>query len=55
MILLKEIDVMTKCKIGNQILTMLTNNNIAAGDKITITIETTRSGAIKEIEIKEGE
>ena len=52
---MKYIDTMTKCKIGNQILAILNRENIAAGDKVTITIATTKSGAIKEIEIKEGE
>lgn len=49
------IDTGTKCKIGNQILAILNRENITAGDKIAIAIETTKSGAIKKIEIKEGE
>ena len=52
---MKCIDTITKCKIGNQILEILNRENITAGDKITITIETTKSGAIKKIEIREGE
>lgn len=50
---MKQLDTMTKCKIGNQILQLLQRNNIEAGSKITIEIETTKSGAIKNVEIKE--
>lgn len=52
---MKNIDTMTKCKIGNQILSQLNSQNVEAGSKITITITTLKNGAIKEIEIKEEE
>jgi len=50
---MKNLDTMTKCKIGNQILSQLNSHNVAAGSKITITITTLKNGAIKDIEIKE--
>ena len=50
---MKYIDTMTKCKIGNKVLTILNKEKIAAGNKITIVIATTKSGAIKDVEIKE--
>ena len=49
---MKNLDTMTKCKIGNQILSQLNSHNVAAGSKITITITTLKNGAIKDIEIK---
>lgn len=52
---MKNIDTMTKCKIGNKILSMLNKEDIIAGSKITITVTTLKNGAIKEIEIKEGD
>ena len=52
---MKNITVETKCKIGNQILQILQRNEITSGSKIDIHIETTKSGAIKKIEMKEGE
>lgn len=52
---MKNINIETKCKIGNQILQILQRNEIASGSKIDIHIETTKSGAIKKIEMKEGE
>ena len=51
---MKNIPIETKCKIGNQILQILQRNEIASGSKIDIHIETTKSGAIKKIEMKEG-
>lgn len=52
---MKNIPIETKCKIGNQILQILQRNEVAAGSKLDIHIETTKSGAIKKIEMKEGE
>lgn len=52
---MKNIDTMTKCKIGNQILQILQRHEVAAGSKLDIHIETTKSGAIKKIELTEGE
>ena len=52
---MKNIDIATKCKIGNQILQILQRNEIAAGSKIDIHIELLKNGAIKKIEMKEGE
>lgn len=52
---MKNIDIATKCKIGNQILKILQSHEVAAGSKLDIHIETTKSGAIKKIEMKEGD
>ena len=52
---MKNIPIETKCKIGNQILQILQRNEIAAGSKIDIHIELSKNGAIKNIEMKEGE
>ena len=52
---MKNIPIETKCKICNQILQILQRNEIASGSKIDIHIETTKSGAIKKIVLKEGE
>ena len=52
---MKNIPIETKCKIGNQILQILQRNEIAAGSKIDIHIELLKNGAIKKIELKEGE
>ena len=52
---MKNIPIETKCKIGNQILQILQRNEIAPGSKIDIHIETTKSGAIKKIEMNEGD
>ena len=52
---MKNIPIETKCKIGNQILQILQRNEIAAGSKIDIHIELLKNGAIKKIEMKEGE
>lgn len=56
--MMKNLDQMTKCKIGNQILQILQKQNIAAGTRIEISIETCKNGAIKNItlnEIEKGE
>ena len=52
---MKNIPIETKCKIGNQILQILQRNEIAPGSKIDIHIELLKNGAIKKIEMKEGE
>ena len=49
------ITIETKCKIGNQILQILQRNEIEAGSKIDIHIELLKNGAIKKIEMTEGE
>lgn len=51
----KNLDQMTKCKLGTEVLSLLNKHDIAAGSKITITIKTLRNGAIKSVEIGEGE
>ena len=52
---MKNATIETKCQIGNQILQILQHNEIAAGSKIDIHIELLKNGAIKKIEMKEGE
>lgn len=52
---MKNIPIETKCKIANQILQILQRNEIAPGSKIDIHIELLKNGAIKKIEMKEGE
>ena len=52
---MKNIPIETKCKIGNQILQILQRNEIEEGSKIDIHIELLKNGAIKKIEMKEGE
>ena len=52
---MQNIPIETKCKIGNQILQILQRNEIAAGSKIDIHIEILKNGAIKKIELTEGE
>jgi len=55
MLMAKNLDQMTKCKIGTEVLSLLNKHNITAGSKVTITIETLKNGAIKKVEIGEGE
>ena len=52
---MQSIPIETKCKIGNQILQILQRNEIEAGSKIDIHIELLKNGAIKKIELTEGE
>lgn len=53
--MMKNLDDITKCKIGNQILQILQKHNIAAGTAIDVHIETMKNGAIKKIELVEHE
>lgn len=53
--MMKNLDDITKCKIGNQILQILQKHNINAGTAIDVHIETTKAGAIKKIELVEHE
>lgn len=52
---MKKLDALQKCIIGNQVLSIVNKEELIAGERVTITIDTKKSGEIKNISIKKGE
>ena len=52
---MKKLDALQKCIIGNQVLSFINKGEMIAGERVTITIDTKKSGEIKSISIKKGE
>ena len=52
---MKKLDALQKCIVGNQILSIINKEELIAGERVTITIDTRKSGEIKNISIKKGE
>lgn len=49
----KKLEVVQQCMIANRILGLLREYEVTFGNKIRITVTTTKSGAVKDIEIME--
>ena len=52
---MKNLDALQKCIIGNQILSIINKEDLVAGERVTITIDTKKNGEIKSISVKKGE
>ena len=52
---MKKVDPLQKCVIINTIHRLINSDELMAGEKMTIVIETTRNGDLKSLTVKEGE
>lgn len=52
---MKKLDALQKCIIGNQVLSIVNKEDLVAGERVTITIDTKKNGEIKSISVKKGE
>lgn len=51
----KLLNPLNKCIITNKILSIVNNEDIVAGERITIVIDTKKNGDIKNLTVKKGE
>ena len=52
---MKKVDPLQKCVIVNKIQQLITKDDFRAGEKVTIVIETKRTGELKSLTVTKGE
>lgn len=52
---MRKLDALQKCVICNQVLSVISNEEIMSGERLTIIIDTKNNGEIKSITFKKGE
>lgn len=52
---MKKVDPLQKCVIVNKIQQLINNDDFRAGEKMTIVIETKRTGELKSLTVTKGE
>ena len=53
--IMKKVDPLQKCVIVNKIQQLINKDDFRAGEKMTIVIETKRTGELKSLKVKKGE
>lgn len=52
---MKKVDSLQKCVIANKILEVINREELEAGEKMTIVIETKKTGELKSLAVTKGE
>lgn len=52
---MKKVDALQKCVIGNKVLQAINNDDLNAGETVTIVITTKKTGELKSLVIKKGD
>lgn len=52
---MRKVDALQKCVIGNKVLQAINNDELEAGETVTIVITTKKNGELKSLVIKKGE
>lgn len=53
--IMKKVDTLQKCVIVNKIQQLINKDDFRAGEKVTIVIETKRTGELKSLTLEKGE
>ena len=53
--IMKKVDPLQKCVIVNKIQQLINKDDLRAGEKVTIVIETKRTGELKSLTVTKGE
>ena len=53
--IMKKVDPLQKCVIVNKIQQLINKDDFRAGEKVTIVIETKRTGELKSLTVRKGE